>query len=130
MWYFSLEKPIPNLRGKGFTQGIGGDKCAIHLDTNSEIFGLESSETVFSRTFIAKILVNLSRFSIFLKYRKFRKLFPGGDPCGKKIRKFRFGINSNGTVIFGLFDSKILGNHSKLTIFSEMSELPGIFCSI
>ena len=30
----------------------------------------------FSGTFISKILVNLSRFSIFPKYRKFRN-FPG-----------------------------------------------------
>ena len=37
-------------------------------------------------------------------------------------RKFGiFGLESNGTVIFGSFISKILGNLSRLTIFSKMS---------
>ena len=46
---------------------------AIHLGKNSESFGLESNGTVFSGMYISKILADLSRFSIFPKYRSFRK---------------------------------------------------------
>ena len=41
-----------------------------------------------------------------------------------------FSLEYNGTVFSGTFISEILVNLLKLTIFSKMSELPGIFCSI
>ena len=59
----------------------------IFKGKNSRLFGLESNGTVFSGAFIPKFLVNLSRFSIVPKFRKFRK-FPGARSIWERKSEF------------------------------------------
>ena len=96
----------------------------IFKGKNSRLFGLESNGTVFSGAFISKFLVNLSRFSIVPKFRKFRK-FPGARSIWEK--KSEFSVQNQMEQQFRIFYRENFGNLSKLTIFPEMSEITGNF---
>ena len=113
-----LEKNLfPIYAGKGSLKELVETKGAIHLDTNSEIFGLESSETVFSRN------VHFENFGQPLEVfhvseiSEIPETFSGGRSIWEKNSQFsvrnQFKWNSNFRIVrFENFGQPLEVDHS------------------